>query len=196
MPNNSDQYIQTMKDRIFSIIDPNNEYTFDDFNKEFMEPQKVDNYFFELKFENTSTNQNPEYATSGSSGFDLRANLPHGKVYIPSGGGVAVIPTGLFFEIPQNFELQIRSRSGLAAKNNVAVLNSPGTVDSDYRGEVKVILINHDKIKFFEVNHGDRIAQAVIASVVGQNVIKLSQVAKISTDTERSSNGFGSTGLQ
>jgi len=188
-----------MRNRIFDIIDPNVDYTQDDFNKEFSNidytNSNVNNTNFKLNinFVNESTNPNPEYATSGSSGFDLRANLSN-PIEIPS-GDIQIIPTGLFFELPEGLEIQVRPRSGLAAKNGITVLNTPGTVDSDYRGEVKVILINHGK-KTFTIEHGDRIAQAVVSSVMGNNIIDLSKVSKISNDTVRASNGFGSTGLQ
>jgi dUTP pyrophosphatase len=102
-----------------------------------------------LKFVNKSDNPNPEYATNGSSGFDLRANLLDGPMIIPS-GEVRLVPTGLYFDIPENFEIQVRPRSGLAAKNAVTVLNTPGTVDSDYTGEVKVITILFDRAEFSE----------------------------------------------
>lgn len=189
--------VEKMRQRIFDIIDPNCDYTQDDFDNEFgnIDYSANNNSKFKLNinFVNKSTNPNPEYATSGSSGFDLRANLTN-PIEIPS-GGIQIIPTGLFFELPENLEIQVRPRSGLAAKNGVTVLNTPGTVDSDYRGEVKVILINHGK-ETFTVENGDRIAQAVIASVIGNNIIELNNTSKISNDTIRASNGFGSTGLQ
>ena len=109
-------------------------------------------------------------------------------------GGFAIVTTGLYFEIPNGFEIQVRSRSGLAAKNQVCVLNSPGTVDADYTGEVKVILINHG-VNEFVINNGDRIAQAILASVSAKNVVKLIRVNNISKYTERGSGGFGSTGI-
>lgn len=197
--------IEDFRKRILDIIDSSSNYNQEDFNKEFsFDPDitklKTDAYKIPFKFVNKSNNPNPEYATSGSSGFDLRANLPptdgvkHNRIIV-STGERAVVPTGLFFEIPKNFEIQIRPRSGLAVKNGVTVLNTPGTVDADYRGEIKVILINHGN-QFFEINHGDRIAQAVIASVINKNFINLIQTNEILNDTERSSGGFGSTGLK
>jgi dUTP pyrophosphatase len=146
-----------------------------------------------LSFKNESTNPDPEYATAGSSGFDLRANLNE-DIILSSQGGFAIIPTGLFFEIPENFEIQIRPRSGLAAKNQVSVINTPGTIDSDYRGEIKIILINHG-LNDFTISHGDRIAQGVMAAVTAKNYINLIKVNNISEDTERGTGGFGSTGL-
>jgi dUTP pyrophosphatase len=183
------------------ILDPESGYTVDDFNNEFgnigyqedISHEYLTDYKIKLSFVNESDNEDPEYATVGSSGFDLRANLDS-PITIPP-HGVRIIPTGLYFEIPENFEIQVRPRSGLAAKNGVTVLNTPGTVDADYRGEVKVILINHSEVGFF-VNHGDRIAQAVIASVIGKNFVSLSKVNNINENTERGSGGFGSTGLR
>lgn len=185
---------EKMYQRIADVINPEINYTQDDFDKEFGFTTYTNNTFkLDLNFVNKSTNKNPEYATSGSSGFDLRANLE--KPYILESGKFAVIPTGLYFEIPNGFEIQVRPRSGLAAKNGVTVLNTPGTIDADYRGEIKVILINHGH-EAFQINHGDRIAQAVVASVVNNNLFSLKQVDEISDDTERSTGGFGSTGIK
>lgn len=201
------EIVERMRARILDVSDPNKEYSQADFDAEFAEyynntPHtqnqiseiKFDENFYKikLKFVNKSDNPNPEYATNGSSGFDLRANLPDGPMIIPS-GEVSVVPTGLYFDIPENFEIQVRPRSGLAAKNAVTVLNTPGTVDSDYTGEVKVILINHGKTDF-TINHGDRIAQAILASVLSKNFVNLSHVTDITKDTKRGSGGFGSTG--
>jgi len=198
------EIVERMRARILDVSDPNKEYCQADFDAEFAEYYQntaisssqltfnEDIYKVSLKFVNKSDNSNPEYATNGSSGFDLRANLPDGPMIIPS-GEVSVVPTGLYFDIPENFEIQVRPRSGLAAKNAVTVLNTPGTVDSDYTGEVKVILINHGKTDFI-INHGDRIAQAILASVLSKNFVNLSQVTDITKDTKRGSGGFGSTG--
>jgi dUTP pyrophosphatase len=188
----SDNLVEKMKQRIMDIINPDVEYSQEDFNKEFNKTISTDSYKLELNFVNTSINPNPEYATAGSSGFDLRASLPE-AITIPAGKR-AIVPTGLFFKIPDNFEITVRSRSGLAAKNGVVVLNSPGTIDSDYNGEVKVILINHGE-EPFTINNGDRIAQAVLTSVISKSIINLLQVDKLSTKTERNGNGFGSTGI-
>lgn len=190
--------LELMKTRVLEIADPNNPYTQEDFNKEFSNAGLVspvanaDYYKLKFGFVNKSSNQDPEYATAGSSGFDLRADLKENVLIRPNER--AIIPTGLFFEIPDNFEIQIRPRSGLAAKEGVTVLNAPGTIDADYRGEIKVILINHGGINF-TVKHGDRIAQAVIASVIAKNVVNLIKLDSISDKTERGSDGFGSTGL-
>lgn len=188
--------IEKMRERVLEIADPNNPYTQEDFNKEFggtmMNIAPISNdYRIKLYFTNKSNNEDPQYATDGSSGFDLRANLEE-TITIPSGKR-AIVPTGLFFEIPENFEIQVRPRSGLAAKNGVTVLNTPGTVDADYRGEVKVILINLGE-EDFVINHGDRIAQAVVSPVTAKNILNLVKVDDISTDTGRGAGGFGSTG--
>ncbi|MDR3312823.1 MAG: dUTP diphosphatase [Spirochaetaceae bacterium] len=130
----------------------------------------------------------PNYQTEGSSGADVCACLD-APVIIPP-GGYGRLPTGLFLEIPPGYEVQVRPRSGLAAKFGVTVLNSPGTIDNDYRGEVQVILVNHGA-KDFTVRHGDRIAQLVAAPVVRAD---FSDVEELS-DTKRGEGGFGSTGI-
>jgi dUTP pyrophosphatase len=191
------ELLERMREKVFLLADPDSGYTQEDFDREFnpktmdMNPN-FDEYKINFKFKNESNNPDPEYATDGSSGFDLRANLDSPVTIQPH--SVKIIPTGLYFEIPDNFEIQVRPRSGLAAKNGVTVLNTPGTVDADYRGEVKVILINHSGVDFI-INHGDRIAQAVAASVTAKNFIKLTKVNNINEDTERGSGGFGSTGV-
>lgn len=190
--------LERMREKVFLLSDPDSGYTQEDFDREFnpktmdMNPN-FDEYKINLKFKNESNNPDPEYATDGSSGFDLRANLESPVTVHPH--GVKIIPTGLYFEIPDNFEIQVRPRSGLAAKNGVTVLNTPGTIDADYRGEIKVILINHSD-NAFVINHGDRIAQAVAAAVTAKNFIKLTKVNNINEDTERGSGGFGSTGVE
>jgi dUTP pyrophosphatase len=149
-----------------------------------------------LSYTNESENENPSYAYQSDSGFDLRANFPDGEKEITlQPFERMLIPTGLYFELPDGFEMQVRPRSGLAFKNGVTVLNSPGTVDSDYRGEVKVILINHSKVDF-NITKGDRIAQAVIGNVLAKNFINLKRVDSISNDTDRGTGGFGSTGVK
>lgn len=130
----------------------------------------------------------PEYKTSGAAGADVCAFLSE-PVVIKS-GEFAMIPTGLSFAIPEGYEIQVRPRSGLAAKNGVTVLNTPGTIDSDYRGEVKVILINHGK-DAFTVNDGDRIAQLIVAPVTQGVFEKTDEL----DSTERGEGGFGSTGV-
>ena len=131
----------------------------------------------------------PKYETDGSSGMDLSANInSHIKI---EPGETSIIPTGISVSIPKNFEIQIRPRSGLAAKNQISVLNTPGTIDADYRGEIKVILINlSDKV--FVVEKGLRIAQMVVCPVIKAS---LKEVTKLEV-TERGSGGFGSTGIK
>ena len=129
----------------------------------------------------------PEYKTEGASGVDIMALLENKITLDP--GESKIIPTGLSIAIPDDLEVQIRPRSGLAAKSNISVLNTPGTIDSDYRGEIKIILINHSNEKF-EVKNGDRIAQMVLMPVLK---FKFEEVSKLD-DTIRGSGGFGSTG--
>ncbi len=131
----------------------------------------------------------PEYKTDGSAGCDLSYNGYENIIIYP--GNRAVVPTGLFVEIPNGYEMQIRPRSGLTVSHGVTVLNSPGTIDSDYRGEVKVILINLGKEKF-KVRKGDRIAQAVI-SKYEQASWKTVSMEDLD-ETTRNDGGFGSTG--
>ena len=131
----------------------------------------------------------PKYETNGSSGMDLSANIEKEIKIEP--GKISIIPTGISVAIPKNFEIQIRPRSGLAAKSQVSVLNSPGTIDADYRGELKVILINLGN-KTFVVEKGTRIAQMVLCPVVKA---KFKEVDSLD-DTERGASGFGSTGLK
>jgi len=129
----------------------------------------------------------PTYKTSGSSGMDLMAYIKNKITINP--GKTAMIPTGIALAIPKNYEIQIRPRSGLAAKKGISVLNTPGTVDADYRGEIKIILINLSK-KLFVVKSGDRIAQMILCPIVKG---KLKEVKKLPR-TIRGKGGFGSTG--
>ena len=129
----------------------------------------------------------PTYKTSGSSGIDLVAYIKKKKILYP--GKTTVISTGIAVAIPQNYEIQIRPRSGLAAKNSISILNTPGTVDSDYRGEIKIILINLGK-KPFKIQSGDRIAQMILCPVVKGKFIEVNNLPK----TLRGKGGFGSTG--
>lgn len=131
----------------------------------------------------------PEYKTAGAAGADVCAYLPEECVTIAA-GKFAMIPTGVFYEIPDGYEIQVRPRSGLAAKNGITVLNTPGTIDSDYRGELKIILINLGD-KDFTINHNDRIAQIIISPVIQA---QFNPVQNLS-ETERGSSGFGSTGV-
>jgi dUTP pyrophosphatase len=138
---------------------------------------------------NKSTNELPSYATEGSAGMDLRANLAEAITLKPMER--MLIPTGLFIELPDGYEAQVRPRSGLAIKQGITCLNTPGTIDSDYRGEVKVILINLSH-ELQLVQHGDRIAQMVIAAVEQAKLVLVNQI----NDTHRGEGGFGHTGKQ
>lgn len=141
-----------------------------------------------VKIVNKSNNELPTYATEYSAGMDLRANLNEDLVLIKPLGR-AIIPTGIFIELPIGYEAQIRPRSGLAAKNGITVLNTPGTIDADYRGEIKVILVNLSN-EIFTVKHGERIAQMIIAK---HETAELEIVDELS-DSVRGVNGFGHTG--
>ena len=131
----------------------------------------------------------PKYETQGSSGMDLSANIKSSINIAP--GKKEIIPTGIAISVPEGFEVQIRPRSGLAAKHNITVLNTPGTIDSDYRGELKVILINLGK-EAFKVEKGFRIAQMVLSPVVKAEINEVQDL----NDTERGKGGFGSTGTK
>lgn len=141
-----------------------------------------------LKIVNQSNNALPTYETINSAGMDLRAYLPDGELVIKPMQR-ALVPTGLFMEIPVGYEGQVRPRSGLAIKSGITVLNSPGTIDADYRGEVKVILINLSENDFV-IKSGDRIAQLVIAKCEQMEVVEVQTL----TETERGAGGFGHTG--
>ena len=132
----------------------------------------------------------PQYETEGASGCDVRAFLPEGPLVIPSGEW-RLVPTGLCAEIPNGYEIQVRPRSGLSYKHGITCLNTPGTIDSDYRGEIKVNLINHSKNDFV-VENGMRIAQFVIAKVEKASFI----IADDLSSSERGDGGFGSTGVK
>jgi dUTP pyrophosphatase len=141
----------------------------------------------EVRIINTSPNQLPEYATAGSSGMDLRAHLDIPKAL--QSLERALIPTGLFIELPAGYEAQVRPRSGLAIKQGITVLNAPGTIDSDYRGEIKIILINLSREEQI-IEPGDRIAQLVIQNVEQAEWIGAAQLET----TTRNAGGFGHTG--
>ena len=143
----------------------------------------------QLKVINQSEHALPEYATILSAGLDLKANLSESILLKPLQR--TLIPTGLFIELPEGFEAQIRPRSGLAFKHGLTVLNSPGTIDADYRGEIKVLLVNLSETDFI-VNNGERIAQMVIAKheqIIWEPVIQLEK-------SDRGAGGFGSTGTK
>lgn len=140
-----------------------------------------------IKLINNSKHPSPQYATIASAGLDLRANLEE-PISIGS-LEKAVVPTGLFMEIPVGYEAQVRPRSGLAFKHGITVLNSPGTIDADYRGEIKVILVNLSKDAFV-IEDGERIAQMVIAAHEQAEWVEVEELGS----TERGEGGFGSTG--
>lgn len=136
---------------------------------------------------NKSQHDLPEYATTASAGVDLRANLDQSMLVQPL--EKVIVPTGLFMEIPIGYEAQVRPRSGLAFKHGITVLNSPGTIDADYRGEIKVILINLSQ-ESFTIENGERIAQMVIAAHEQAEWVEVNELGT----TERGAGGFGSTG--
>lgn len=142
-----------------------------------------------VKIINRSSNQAPAYATADSAGVDLRANLQEPLTLEPLQR--KLIATGLFLELPSGYEAQVRPRSGLALKSGITVLNSPGTIDADYRGEVGVILVNLSQ-EAFTVNHGDRIAQMVIAPYTRATFELTDELA----ESERGTGGFGHTGVK
>ena len=131
--------------------------------------------------------QIPNYKTDGSSGMDLMAFIKNSIIIKPQES--ALIPTGISIAIPENTEVQVRPRSGLAAKSSISVLNTPGTIDSDYRGEIKIILFNHSKEEFI-INNNDRIAQMVLMPIIKAEFEEVEDLPK----TLRGSGGFGSTG--
>jgi dUTP pyrophosphatase len=131
----------------------------------------------------------PAYETASAAGMDLRAAVPQDAPIVLRPGDRDAVPTGLAFALPEGFEGQVRPRSGLAARHGVSMVNTPGTIDADYRGEVKVILINHGE-EDFTVRRGDRIAQLVIAPVVRAEWLEVESL----DDTARGEGGFGSTG--
>ena len=141
-----------------------------------------------VKIINKSTNPLPKYETSLSAGMDLRANLENPIVLQPMQR--VLVPTGLFMELEPGFEAQIRPRSGLAFKNGITVLNSPGTIDADYRGEIKILLINLSN-EDFTINNGERIAQMIIAKHETAEIVEVKELS----DTQRGAGGFGHTGV-
>ena len=141
-----------------------------------------------VKIINKSDNNLPAYETSSSAGMDLRAYLPEGPITLKPMQRT-LVPTGLFMEIPEGYEGQVRPRSGLAIKNGITVLNTPGTIDADYRGEVKIILINLSDTDFV-INSGERVAQIVFAKCEQMEVVSVESLS----DTERGAGGFGHTG--
>lgn len=142
-----------------------------------------------VKVINRSANALPSYSTPFSAGMDVRADIQEPIVLGPLER--AMVPTGLYMEIPQGYEVQVRPRSGLAAKHGITVLNSPGTIDADYRGEVKVILVNLSN-QAFTIEPGERIAQLVLAK---HEVAQWEEVSSLE-ESERGAGGFGSTGVK
>ena len=140
-----------------------------------------------VRIVNRSRHPLPEYSTEYSAGMDLRANLENDIMLGP--GGRILVPTGLFIEIPPGYEAQIRPRSGLAVKKGITVLNTPGTIDSDYRGEIDIILINHSDVPF-TITDGERICQMIIAR---HETIEWEETEDLN-NTDRGSGGFGHTG--
>ncbi|HKM45589.1 MAG TPA: dUTP diphosphatase [Dysgonamonadaceae bacterium] len=140
-----------------------------------------------VKIINKSNNPLPDYATSYSAGMDLRANLTESITLKPLER--ALIPTGLFIELPAGYEAQIRPRSGLAVKHGISVLNSPGTIDADYRGEIRVVLVNLSN-DAFEINHGERICQMIVAA----HATVEWELAQELEESDRGAGGFGHTG--
>ena len=145
--------------------------------------QKLDHFDESLGF--------PSYKTPGAAGADVKACLGSGKSIVIAPGERAPIPTGLAFEIPPGFEIQVRPRSGLSLNTSLMIVNAPGTIDSDYRGEVKILLGNMGKSKV-TIHHGDRLAQFVLSPIIQANFI----TKKSLTASERGKGGFGSTGIQ
>jgi len=131
----------------------------------------------------------PAYQSAHAAGLDLQAAIPEAEVLILSPGQRALVPTGLSIALPAGYEAQVRPRSGLASKHGVTVLNAPGTIDADYRGEIRVLLINHGEVPF-SIRRGERIAQMVIASAVRAELVPAASLS----GTERGGGGFGSTG--
>ncbi|CAN5184248.1 dUTP diphosphatase [soil metagenome] len=142
-----------------------------------------------VKIINRSNNPTPAYATADSAGVDLRANLESPITLQPLER--KLIPTGLFIELPTGYEAQVRPRSGLAYKSGITLLNSPGTIDADYRGEVGIILVNLSQ-EAFTVNHGDRIAQMIVAQYTRATFELTEELA----ESERGAGGFGHTGVK
>lgn len=162
----------------------------DDLQKQFdAQSEKITETKVPLRYINDSENINPDYAYESDSGFDLRST---DDVWIHANDR-NIIPTGLRFDIPEGYEIQVRSKSGLALNQGLMVLNSPGTVDSGYQGEIKVIMFNttNQKVK---IEKGQKVAQAVLCPVVSGKWVDLIKVKKIN-DKDRNGNGFGSTGL-
>ncbi|ATH07722.1 deoxyuridine 5'-triphosphate nucleotidohydrolase [Halobacteriovorax marinus] len=131
----------------------------------------------------------PSYETAGAAGADLRASMPNKETLVIPAGKRVLVPTGLSYEIPEGYEVQVRPRSGMSLKTNLLIVNSPGTIDCDYRGEIKIIIGNFGDDEA-HIEHGDRIAQMVIAPVTQATIVETTSLS----ETERGQGGFGSTG--
>jgi len=166
--------------------------TLDELNNEVYNAQKEEYSKLSVKYINKSTNDDPKFAYEGDSGFDLRADISETITLNPLKR--VLIPTGLYFQLEKGTEIQVRPRSGLAIKNGITVLNSPGTIDSHYRGEIKVPLINLGE-EPFTIQKGDRIAQAVIMPVFGEGKVILAKTEEIN-ETLRGEGGFNSSGIK
>lgn len=142
-----------------------------------------------VKILNKSNNELPNYKTKGSSGMDIRAYLDEPMVIKPM--EIKLVPTGIYTEIPEGYEIQVRARSGLALKHGISLVNGIGTIDSDYRGEIGIIIINLGK-EDFTINNGDRIAQLVVNKYEKAEI----EEVEVISDTERSEGGFGSSGIK
>lgn len=185
-----DKELEDIKNIVNQLGNFNDLYNVNDFDVNSLFNKEEFELRIDTNFVNNSNNPDPEYKKKGDSGFDLRVNIPE-PITLKSLERV-LIPTGLHFELSPNTELQVRPRSGMALKYGITVLNTPGTVDEGYRGEVKIIVVNLSNEEY-TIEPGERIAQGVIQHVVGQNISKLIKVEKIS-ETERGELGFGSTG--
>lgn len=183
---------QTEGDEISEDLTLKINSTLEELNYEIVSAQSDEIQSLKVKFINKSKNIDPAFAYEGDSGFDLRADLDSSITIKPFER--FLVPTGLFFELQKGTEIQVRPRSGLAIKHGITVLNSPGTVDSHYRGEVKVPLINLGN-EPFTIEPGDRIAQAVVMPVFGEGKIKLIQTESLN-ETVRGEGGFNSSGVK
>jgi dUTP pyrophosphatase len=184
----TDESDDTIDDKLAEQIN----LTLDELNNEIYEAQKEEYSKLSVKFINKSTNEDPKFAYEGDSGFDLRADIESDIVLDPFKR--VLVPTGLYFELEKGTEIQVRPRSGLAIKHGITVLNTPGTVDSHYRGEVKVPLINLGDESYL-IQKGDRIAQAVIMPVFGEGRVILRKTDEIN-ETVRGEGGFNSSGIK
>lgn len=183
----SDNETEEVDDELVNKIN----LTLEELNNEVYKAQTQELSALSVKFINKSTNEDPKFAYEGDSGFDLRADIEEPLTLQPFKR--ALIPTGLYFELVKGLEIQVRPRSGLAIKHGITVLNTPGTVDSHYRGEVKIPLINLGE-EPFTINKGDRIAQAVVMPVFGEGKINLTKTEEIN-ETSRGEGGFNSSGI-